>query len=98
MCIIFQSDLARIFGKTGGKSRDCGTDSGVRGGFREKKFVLQRADVQVWRKKLRKKAKKNFGGLENGCIFAPAFDREAHPKGGRGPGSERTLKVMREMR
>ena len=25
----------------------------------------------------RKKSKKNFGSLENGCIFAPAFDRGA---------------------
>ena len=29
-------------------------------------------------KKHEKNMKKNFGGLENGCIFAPAFDRGAH--------------------
>ena len=46
----------------------------------EKKFRPQRAGSKVSVKKVLEKAKKNFGGLENGCIFAPAFDRGAAVK------------------
>jgi hypothetical protein len=38
-----------------------------------------------------KNAKKKFAGLEKGRIFAPAFDRERHPRVA-DRGSERTLK------
>jgi hypothetical protein len=46
--------------------------------FSEKKFVPQVTDIKRPERKHEKNMKKNFGGLENGCIFAPAFDRGAH--------------------
>ena len=49
-------------------------------GVSEKKFRPQRAGSKSGAKKVAEKAKKNFGGSENGCIFAPAFDRGAAVK------------------
>ena len=46
----------------------------------EKKFRPQRTGSKSGAKKVAEKAKKNFGVLENGCIFAPAFDRGAAVK------------------
>ena len=46
-------------------------------GIGEKKFVFQRAVIQPKLNFQEKKVKKNFGVSENGCIFAPAFDRGA---------------------
>jgi len=45
----------------------------------EKKFVFQHAVIQPKLNLQEKKVKKNFGVSENGCIFAPAFDRGARP-------------------
>ena len=48
-------------------------------GIGEKKFGFQRAVIQPKLNFQEKKVKKNFGVSENGCIFAPAFDRGARP-------------------
>jgi len=87
-----------IFRKNGLFFRVLRGAPGPPGRENEKKFVLQTADGQRLLEKSGKKAKKNFGGLENGCIFAPAFDRETHPAREGRRGSERTLKSMGKMR
>ena len=48
-------------------------------GIGEKKFGFQSTVIQSKLKFQEKKVKKNFGVSENGCIFAPAFDRGARP-------------------
>ncbi|MBR5353765.1 MAG: hypothetical protein IK126_08620 [Bacteroidales bacterium] len=60
----------------------------------EKKFRPQRAGSKSGAKKVSENAKKNFGGLENGCIFAPAFDRGSGREKARLPGGKRTLKRL----
>ena len=69
-----------IFGKNGVFFRGLRRVSGRFSGVSEKKFRPQRAGSKERAKKVPEKAKKNFGGLENGCIFAPAFDRGAAVK------------------
>ena len=57
----------------------CGSRGGLGRGLVKKKFGFQRAVIQSKLKFQEKKVKKNFGVSENGCIFAPAFDRGARP-------------------
>ena len=45
-----------------------------------KKFKIFTAVPQRVGMDLRKKVKKNFGGLKNGRIFAPAFERGRRPQ------------------
>ncbi len=49
----------------------------------KKKFVFFVAVAQRVRRSIVKKVKKNFGGLEKGRIFAPAFERGSAPREGR---------------
>ncbi|MBR5352602.1 MAG: hypothetical protein IK126_02735 [Bacteroidales bacterium] len=60
----------------------------------EKKFRPQRTGSKSGAKKVSEKAKKNFGGSENGCIFAPAFDRGSGREKARLPEGKRTLKQL----
>ena len=69
-----------IFGKNERFFRFLRRAAGRFSGVSEKKFRLQRAGSKEGAKKVLEKAKKNFGVLENGCIFAPAFDRGAAVK------------------
>ena len=50
-------------------------------GHREKKFDFFTAVLQAVELKREGKVKKNFGGLENVRIFAPAFERGRRPEG-----------------
>ena len=50
-------------------------------GRREKKFDFFAAVLQAVECKHAEKVKKNFGGLENVRIFAPAFERGRRPEG-----------------
>ena len=51
-----------------------GRFAGCREAVRGKNFNFFQVDGQCVVEKIPEKAKKYFGGLENGCIFAPAFD------------------------
>ncbi len=55
-----------------------------RRGVTKKKFKIFTAVPQRVGMDLRKKVKKNFGGLKNGRIFAPAFERGRRPQEGAG--------------
>ena len=61
-------------------------------------FCLQGVVNHRWRIFLSKKAKKKFGGKENGCTFASAFaeKRAMLKKAFEGDGSARCLKRMKQ--
>ena len=76
----------RVFSVSGGAqfSEKRGPRGAFCGGFsggREKKFYFFVAAAQRVGALLEKKVKKNFGGLENVRIFAPAFERGRRPVG-----------------
>ena len=79
------------FCEKGGRGRAfCGPVAGVM----KKKFEIFTAVAQRVAVVMEKKVKKNFGGLKNGRIFAPAFERGRRPSGGAAGewGGERSLK------
>ena len=86
--ILFYSILrkCRVFFDSKGvyfceKRCDAGPFCGVFFGRREKKFDFFAAVLQDVELKRGEKVKKNFGGLENVRIFAPAFERGRRPEG-----------------
>ena len=61
----------------------------------EKKFYFLVAHTQCVVIYVAKKMKKNFGGIKNVRIFAPAFERRGRPaEGAERGGSERYLKQV----
>ena len=55
---------------------------------------MQNADGHGICLKRKKKSKKKFVSLKKGRIFAPAFDRERHPKE-RPPGKRENVEILR---
>ena len=76
-CIFFDSEEVDFCEKRGAAGPFCGAFCGRR----EKKFYFFIAVLQDVELKRGGKVKKNFGGLENVRIFAPAFERGRRPEG-----------------
>ena len=75
--VFFESKGGDFCEKRGAAGPFCG----VFFGRREKKFDFFTAVQQYVGVKCEGKVKKNFGGLENVRIFAPAFERGRRPEG-----------------
>ena len=75
--IFFNSEGVDFCEKRGAAGPFCG----VFFGRSEKKFDFFAAVLQAVGVKRGGKVKKNFGGLENVRIFAPAFERGRRPEG-----------------
>ena len=78
--VFFESKGGDFCGKRGAAEPFCVSFFGRR----EKKFDFFAAVLQAVECKHAEKVKKNFGGLENVRIFAPAFERGRRPEGGAG--------------
>ena len=75
--VFFESQGGDFCEKRGAAGPFCGAFCGRR----EKKFYFFIAVLQDVELKRGGKVKKNFGGLENVRIFAPAFERGRRPEG-----------------
>ena len=75
--VFFNSEGVDFCEKRGAAGPFCGAFFGRR----EKKFAFFAAVLQDVELKRGEKVKKNFGGLENVRIFAPAFERGRRPEG-----------------
>ena len=75
--VFFNSEGVDFCEKRGAAGPFCGAFFGRR----EKKFDFFAAVLQAVGVKREEKVKKNFGGLENVRIFAPAFERGRRPEG-----------------
>ena len=76
--MFFSIPRGSIFAKNGVTR---GRFAGLFAGVVKKKFDFFAAVLQDVELKRGEKVKKNFGGLENVRIFAPAFERGRRPEG-----------------